>query len=507
MAEYIWLMRRVHRFEGAGAFLASLAVHGLLLILLVSTSEYLPVTRNAANIELWLSSSLPTKAHGGHSLLSKNLDHENYAAMQLGVEPDQTVPSQSTVFVTAGAVVATQPVDGLYDEAMPVYLVAAKVPDNKNLVLPARLPMLKDATVIKSKKRSDESVDGDGEATAKKSAVALPQQTEESQRESILSSESAAPLSLDQRSDKHSAVQTEGAISDMLQKQVKSPTALEPAQAEIANHSGIEQSIPPAAHKEPANKHAATLRHYTADIQAAAQTLAAFAPGSKLPPSMTIKVEGGARPTKMPNRHTSMVVAANPPRDVEYLAEQTEQKLPSTLLSQKPSESKGLVIPVVHGDLKLIVVGGDEVKLTFLLREYPKSRRNRRLTRTEARRMQKLTPTIVKTTEQTTQAVIETATEGVYILIAETEAGYPTEADFTIEFFEVSAKRRIKSLGTKNVSGSVVIAKVLMPEGILWDDESAFTGSMLDSDSTTKFNAGTGLIWKEYDRPIASPGH
>ena len=283
----------------------------------------------------------------------------------------------------------------------------------------------------------------------------------------------------------------------MLQKLAKSRTALEPAQGEVANHSGIDQSIPPAAHKEQANKHAATLRHYTAEIQAAAQTLAAFAPESQLPPSMKIKIEGVSRPTKMPSRHTSMVVATNPPRD-EHLAEQTEQKLPSALLSQKPSESQGLVIPAVHGDLKLIVVGGDEVKLTFLLREYPKSRRNRPLTRTEAHRTQKLTPTVVKTTEQTRQAVIETAAEGVYILIAETEAGYPTEADFTIEFFEVSAKRRIKSLGTKNVSGSVVIAKVLMPEGILWDDESAFTGSMLDSDSTTKFNARTGLIWKEY---------
>ena len=35
-------------------------------------------------------------------------------------------------------------------------------------------------------------------------------------------------------------------------------------------------------------------------------------------------------------------------------------------------------------------------------------------------------------------------------------------------------------------------------EAILWDDESAFSGSMPDSNSVTKFNAATGLAWKEY---------
>jgi hypothetical protein len=37
-----------------------------------------------------------------------------------------------------------------------------------------------------------------------------------------------------------------------------------------------------------------------------------------------------------------------------------------------------------------------------------------------------------------------------------------------------------------------------MPDAILWEDESAFTGSMQDSAGVTKFNSETGLIWKEY---------
>jgi len=38
-----------------------------------------------------------------------------------------------------------------------------------------------------------------------------------------------------------------------------------------------------------------------------------------------------------------------------------------------------------------------------------------------------------------------------------------------------------------------------MPDAILWDDESAFSGSMEDSNSVTKFNSETGLVWKEYN--------
>jgi len=39
--------------------------------------------------------------------------------------------------------------------------------------------------------------------------------------------------------------------------------------------------------------------------------------------------------------------------------------------------------------------------------------------------------------------------------------------------------------------------KFLMPEGIFWDDESYFTGSIESSDSITKFNDVSGIVWKE----------
>jgi len=53
-------------------------------------------------------------------------------------------------------------------------------------------------------------------------------------------------------------------------------------------------------------------------------------------------------------------------------------------------------------------------------------------------------------------------------------------------------------IGTLTIDEKVVVVKILMPEGIVWDDDAAFTGSLEDSDSITKFNADTGLTWKEY---------
>jgi hypothetical protein len=39
--------------------------------------------------------------------------------------------------------------------------------------------------------------------------------------------------------------------------------------------------------------------------------------------------------------------------------------------------------------------------------------------------------------------------------------------------------------------------KFILPEGIFWDDETYFTGSVESSDSVTKFNDTTGIVWKE----------
>ena len=196
---------------------------------------------------------------------------------------------------------------------------------------------------------------------------------------------------------------------------------------------------------------------------------------------------------------SSGTAAAKPLQSEQKPAEPSTKETVGPKPSEKPPEAKGFVIPSIHGDLKLIIAGGSDIKLTVLFREYPKSRRYRALTRSEARREQKISPIVVKTQEQTKEAVIETAREGIYIFTAEAEGGQSAEATFTLKIFELSTLGKTKPLGTKTISGKAVVARVLMPDAILWEEESAFSGSMEDSSGVTKFNAETGLTWKEYN--------
>ena len=204
--------------------------------------------------------------------------------------------------------------------------------------------------------------------------------------------------------------------------------------------------------------------------------------------------------TALPSTQPSSrgTAAVKPLQSEQKPAEPSTKETVGPKPSEKPPEAKGFVIPSIHGDLKLIIAGGSDIKLTVLFREYPKSRRNRALTRTEARREQKISPIVVKTSQQTKEAVIETAREGIYIFTVEAEGGQSAEATFTLKVFELSTKGKTKPLGTKTISGKAVVTRILMPDAILWEDESAFSGSMEDSNSTTKFNAETGLTWKEY---------
>lgn len=173
-------------------------------------------------------------------------------------------------------------------------------------------------------------------------------------------------------------------------------------------------------------------------------------------------------------------------------------KAPSEPATPKP-EKKGVVIPAVHGDLKLVVNSKSSLKIVATFRAYPKSRRNRPQTQSEARHEKNITPLMVTQADDTREAIIEKSQEGIYTFIAEPAEGTTPRSSFILKIFESSSRSRTRPIGDKTVSGKTVITRVLMPDGILWEDESAFTGSIEDSNSITKFNAETGLIWKEFN--------
>jgi hypothetical protein len=173
-----------------------------------------------------------------------------------------------------------------------------------------------------------------------------------------------------------------------------------------------------------------------------------------------------------------------------------QQKGPG--ITEKALQQRSPMIGMLRGDLKLVLTGDTDIKLSVKFREYPTSRRNRVLNKTEARRVQVIVPVLTAPREDTREAVIEAAREGIYIFSAEPGDGKETKAAFTLRAYESGSREKTAKLGTRTISGPTVLLKILMPEAILWDDDSTFTGSMEDSESETKFNATTGLYWKEF---------
>ena len=147
----------------------------------------------------------------------------------------------------------------------------------------------------------------------------------------------------------------------------------------------------------------------------------------------------------------------------------------------------------------MVMTGDSGISLGVIFREFSKTSRNRVPTRAEARRGQKIVPVFAKTGPRTREAVITTAQEGIYVFSAGPEQGGSAQAAFTLKIYENGGREKVVAIGTRTLKGKVVLAKILMLDGLLWDDDSAFTGSLEDSDSVTKFNAQTGLYWKEYN--------
>ena len=161
-------------------------------------------------------------------------------------------------------------------------------------------------------------------------------------------------------------------------------------------------------------------------------------------------------------------------------------------------EPKGNFLPKLRGDLKLEIIGEDDVKISVHFKQFLKKRRKTALSKSEATRIQKLTPQLAKVTRTTSEAVIEVAGEGIYDFIAEPIGKKTARAAYVLTLYEGGSRAAKKSIGNREIHGKAVIVKILMPEGIRWDDDAVFSGSIEDSESVTKFITDTGLVWKEF---------
>ena len=93
---------------------------------------------------------------------------------------------------------------------------------------------------------------------------------------------------------------------------------------------------------------------------------------------------------------------------------------------------------------------------------------------------------------------VSKAEKGMYIFVIENKEGKTYEADVVFRLFEGKAGERIKEIKPVELSPHAIVKfKFILPETVFWDDEYYFTGTIESSDTLTKFNERTGLIWKE----------
>jgi len=193
-------------------------------------------------------------------------------------------------------------------------------------------------------------------------------------------------------------------------------------------------------------------------------------------------VQQVSRPKPRPTKHHSPALdgAPLPPR---------------SLLPEHPA---GPGLPALTGELKLLL-DGDPVQVLVRFRPYPRARRSEP-PGSERTREEEITPQCASTGAHTREAVLGATSEGVYTVTLEAGSGRRARVGVTLTLYEGSPRERKVHLGRRSVTGSSTLFKVLMPEGVLWDDDSAFTGGMEDSDSEIKFNANSGLFWREFRR-------
>jgi hypothetical protein len=90
------------------------------------------------------------------------------------------------------------------------------------------------------------------------------------------------------------------------------------------------------------------------------------------------------------------------------------------------------------------------------------------------------------------------AGEGVYDFIMGSEGPAQHNVEVVFLLYEGGARSRTKTFRKLGLSPDTVLKlRFLLPEAVFWEDEDYFSGNIEDSDTVTKFNTDTGLVWKE----------
>jgi hypothetical protein len=90
------------------------------------------------------------------------------------------------------------------------------------------------------------------------------------------------------------------------------------------------------------------------------------------------------------------------------------------------------------------------------------------------------------------------AEKGIYTFVMQNTGENLQKTSLMIRLLEGKKGARNRKFETINIRPHAELTfKFILPEGIFWDDETYFTGSIESSDNITKFNDATGIVWKE----------
>jgi len=473
---YTWLFNKSDARGLWGAAFSSLLLHVLMVVVMATTSVFYPTAGDSSKLDVvWL-----------------------YPSFLLGGKTDTPSPVQSSPEAT----VPVSPVREVSEAQAPPPV--SPEPEPARETAPPSPPHAAEEAAEPPAIAPEPSTEPDTEPEMTIPAATAPVQTAKAEikpQEPVAKKETPPPEKVSpakKEEEPKSKPAVENRELTKAEKPVPVPAPTPPPAAKVVpppRETPPQAPKPPAAVQKPpvavqqtAVKESPPLPQAAPVMARKENTTVSAAPSQK--PSLSAST-GGDRVIAMQKRSEA------PPAVKPVAVDKPVEKAP--VHSAGP---KGIFAPPLAGDLKIEITGPEEllkaVKISVIFREYPKTRHNRPMTKANARNFQALTPKTARVAKNTLQAVIEIAGEGVYEFRDLSDTASPSEAAFSIKIYENSGKAKTKSAGTRKIGNKGSIAKVLMPEGILWDDDSAFSGSMEDSESITKFNSETGLTWKEY---------
>ena len=98
---------------------------------------------------------------------------------------------------------------------------------------------------------------------------------------------------------------------------------------------------------------------------------------------------------------------------------------------------------------------------------------------------------------------VDQAPAGIYTVGIEFDCGArPGEAEFHAAIYNYDpARKKTRDTGPLRLTGRGYrpAVRVLLPEGVFWEDDSWFSGKIENSASTTKYKWPEGLVWDEED--------